>query len=95
MNAMLPAYERMLNDDPIHYRQLNNADLFFSEYMEMKHFCSLKVIELSTVTRREETLLTIVQLLNKILQNEEVINFKQSRSSSCRVDLILITLQEN
>ena len=75
---MLPAYERMLKDDLFHYRQLNNADLFFSEYIEMKHFCSLKVIELSLVTRREETLLKIVQLLEKILQNEEVINFEQS-----------------
>ncbi len=71
-NALLPVYEQMLDEDLIYYRQINNFDLYFSEYMEMKYFCTLKLIELSSSTRNEKTLLKIVQLINKIILIEEV-----------------------
>ena len=71
-NALLPVYEKMLDDDLAHYRRLNSTELFSTEYIEMKYICTLKLIELSGCTRREETLLKIVYLLNKIILIDEV-----------------------
>ena len=74
-NALLPVYEQMLDGDLVYYRHLNSFDLYLSEYIEMKYFCTLKLIEISSSTKSEKTLLKTVQLLNKILLIEEVYFF--------------------
>ena len=71
MRALLPAYERVLDeDDEMYHSSLQEASSSSSDLIEMKHFIVVKLVELTPYCTSESTMLRLVALFDKIMNME-------------------------
>ena len=70
--ALVPAYESYVDDDWAFFNSRGEAQYACNEYVDMKYFVVSKLIELSASTKREDTLLKIVHILDRLIAIEEV-----------------------